>query len=806
MPHIFQGSEGLDVGVDHNNGVPQWGNDGNTTAALARNSPATIRAVADASIDGAQILRYAFAASTAAYIRLGIVGATATSRCAASIYLRFNSAVLGAMEVLGFRNSSGNSARIGTNGAGTALTLLAANGTILSTSPALSPDVWYRIDLAATPGTTTSNGRMEYALYDRYGTTPLWSGDTGATVNAGTAALTFLQVGSSAPAPVAGSYDVDAIRATNELTSGFFPQWAPSRPFTETFTNGQPVPLHWNDSPTPASGFLSIANNSLRLTTSSVAANPQTIGAYLTKAPPVADSAGALFLVSNPSMMGGDVVLALGDRHHSWVRPQNGFSIGMTLNGLGEVTQISAFRHHANNHFDLGTTFFRNGLMLTGPFYFRLERIGQRFRYKFWSVLATEPTAWIGDVDTVALVGGAPSTRPVRVAAWRTVYNTTTPGQLDIMSVRVYDPNASASTPRAALSEAFGYGFGTPAHTSPRSAPTNAPATTAAAAAHRSPRTASTESSSSTSAMVGHVSARTATSSALGGSSAAASRRTPTSAATGASGATTAAAAHRAATDARTTATGATSAAPARAGSSPAPATATATAAATAVHSSTRTASTSATGTSSATASPSAVRGARSSASAAIAVESSARRSATAPTVGTASGVTSPTKAAHSDARAASGGASSASVTASRSGRAVTEGQASTHAGVNGTRRADAVATGRSHVARTRVSRATATASASGATRASAIAVHVVAAPSRAVGATRTSASRVTSVTVRGASIGQTRAVGVSIRAAEANTYAVGYPSAVRPPTRPAHLRFGGRESYGVRYGPVVIE
>lgn len=93
-------------------------------------------------------------------------------------------------DVCGFRHSSGNLAILQIGADGKIIPSNAA-GTGLSAFKAAVPieaSVLCRIGLAITPGTTSTNGRIEWAYWEDpdTGGTPTLSGDTGATVNVGT--------------------------------------------------------------------------------------------------------------------------------------------------------------------------------------------------------------------------------------------------------------------------------------------------------------------------------------------------------------------------------------------------------------------------------------------------------------------------------------------------------------------------------------------------------------------------------------------------------------------------------------------
>lgn len=84
----------------------------------------------------------------------------------------------------------------------------------------LQPNSWYRVEFAVTPGTTTSNGRVEGVFYDGDSTVPIESYDSGATVNTGTVGLAAIRIGSTGGPAAARSIYYDDFSAA-QLSSGF---------------------------------------------------------------------------------------------------------------------------------------------------------------------------------------------------------------------------------------------------------------------------------------------------------------------------------------------------------------------------------------------------------------------------------------------------------------------------------------------------------------------------------------------------------------------------------------------------------
>jgi hypothetical protein len=111
------------------------------------------------------------------------------------------------------------------------LTLTSANkfnmqnaaGVGISASTATNPIVantWYRVEIGITKGTTTTNGRIEYAYYIGDSTTAEFSYDSGATVNAGTSDIASIRLGRNTAATVAGVRYYDDLVA-KDLASGW---------------------------------------------------------------------------------------------------------------------------------------------------------------------------------------------------------------------------------------------------------------------------------------------------------------------------------------------------------------------------------------------------------------------------------------------------------------------------------------------------------------------------------------------------------------------------------------------------------
>lgn len=96
-----------------------------------------------------------------------------------------------------FTNSAGASlATLGMAASGGIMQVINAAAVVqtASNSPALSANTWYRVVFACTPGTTTSNGTIELAIYLLGSRTPIWTWSSSAQ-NAGTTAVERLLFG-----------------------------------------------------------------------------------------------------------------------------------------------------------------------------------------------------------------------------------------------------------------------------------------------------------------------------------------------------------------------------------------------------------------------------------------------------------------------------------------------------------------------------------------------------------------------------------------------------------------------------------
>ena len=101
-------------------------------------------------------------------------------------------------------------------------------------------NTWYRIEVAATKGTTTSNGRLEGAVYQGDSLTPLYTYDSGAVVNMDTVNFTVVRLGiPNGPTNIPQVIYYDDL-SVQELASGWIgPSAAP-------YDTTQFMPFFWH--------------------------------------------------------------------------------------------------------------------------------------------------------------------------------------------------------------------------------------------------------------------------------------------------------------------------------------------------------------------------------------------------------------------------------------------------------------------------------------------------------------------------------------------------------------------------------
>jgi hypothetical protein len=149
-----------------------------------------------------------------------------TGRYVLEFEFKISALSTGNLQIAQTRNSAGIQSLLLVNSAGGLLMQNAAGTTVAGSTSAnglVTANTWYRVAIAITPGTTTSNGRLEYAFYaDPTDTVPAATWDSGATTNTGTTAVFIVRVGHPAGAAVAArNLWYDNVRAGG-LSSGFF--------------------------------------------------------------------------------------------------------------------------------------------------------------------------------------------------------------------------------------------------------------------------------------------------------------------------------------------------------------------------------------------------------------------------------------------------------------------------------------------------------------------------------------------------------------------------------------------------------
>jgi len=195
------------------------GTSGDAGASVAKNNPTTIQYDSGDFMRGGMSVRFDFAASTAGYIRWNIA---ATSRVVQRAYYKFSDVSAGAETVMQMRNSSNlvmASVIIQPSGmiqASTSSIVSAGN----SATGLVQNNVWYRLEVAVTKGTTSSNGKGEWSLYVGHSLNPIWS-YTNAAVSTGTTDVAVIQTGRTGPSSTGTqSIWVDDFQA-QELASGW---------------------------------------------------------------------------------------------------------------------------------------------------------------------------------------------------------------------------------------------------------------------------------------------------------------------------------------------------------------------------------------------------------------------------------------------------------------------------------------------------------------------------------------------------------------------------------------------------------
>lgn len=150
--------------------------------------------------------------------------AVEAGRFVVSVYFQYDLAITATEDVCGVRHSAGNMAILVVGSDGKLIVQNAAGSGISASrmTTALAADKRYRVDFAVTKGTTTANGRFEYSVWDVVASdaTAVFSYDSGATQNTGTADVAAYFVGRSTGRTQANTLYADTIRGSS-LASGF---------------------------------------------------------------------------------------------------------------------------------------------------------------------------------------------------------------------------------------------------------------------------------------------------------------------------------------------------------------------------------------------------------------------------------------------------------------------------------------------------------------------------------------------------------------------------------------------------------
>lgn len=115
---------------------------------------------------------------------------------AARFYLYLNALPSSAVNILTVRSASAQTAVIALNSTNRLQLQNAASGVVNTMTNSLSINTWYRVELQATVGATTSTGSLAYQYFALDDTTPLGSFST-TTTNTGTAPVTTVRFGDS---------------------------------------------------------------------------------------------------------------------------------------------------------------------------------------------------------------------------------------------------------------------------------------------------------------------------------------------------------------------------------------------------------------------------------------------------------------------------------------------------------------------------------------------------------------------------------------------------------------------------------
>lgn len=134
-------------------------------------------------------------------------------------YWRRHAEAEAAHGILMLRNDSGLAVRLVvalSSGGRIILQDAAGSGVYNNSASNVVPNTWYRIEVRATPGDTSSSGELNFALYQGDSTTPVSSFQSGG-LNLGGAPITNLRLGRVTPAADLTTSDWDSIGVWTDL-------------------------------------------------------------------------------------------------------------------------------------------------------------------------------------------------------------------------------------------------------------------------------------------------------------------------------------------------------------------------------------------------------------------------------------------------------------------------------------------------------------------------------------------------------------------------------------------------------------
>lgn len=203
------------------------------TLTLGTGSTATISNAQ--KMHGSNSMLFSYAASVSTWMAYTLYPEAATRRFAARAYW-YADTLSSSDQVFSFWNASGSVVTLGLD-ASLHFKATDAAGTVIHTSSATaSAGTWYRVEAAVQPGTSTTTGVLDYAVYVGDSTTAIWSG-TDSAANLGTVALNAIRFGRGTSTYAAANRWYDDI-AVVPMSSGLIGASAKSLLGTTT-ANGQ---------------------------------------------------------------------------------------------------------------------------------------------------------------------------------------------------------------------------------------------------------------------------------------------------------------------------------------------------------------------------------------------------------------------------------------------------------------------------------------------------------------------------------------------------------------------------------------